>query len=75
MRVAQWEKVTKLLARNAKHTRQMLFVEGQALGVPIAPIMSIAELKVDKELSRRGVFDNTSELNPPAPRWDNSVFS
>ena len=76
MRVAQWEKVTKLLAQEtAKHTRQMLFTEGQALGVPIAPIMSIAELKVDKELSRRGVFDNASELSPSAPRWDNSVFS
>ena len=76
MRVAQWEKVTKLLAQEtAKHTRQMLFTEGQALGVPIAPIMSIAELKVDKELSRRGVFDNASELSPSAPRWDNSVYS
>ena len=35
MRVAQWEKVTKLLAQEtAKHTRQMLFTEGQALVSP-----------------------------------------
>tara|TARA_B100001059_G_scaffold91738_1_gene90636 strand:- start:11962 stop:13041 length:1080 start_codon:yes stop_codon:yes gene_type:complete len=75
-RVAQWEKVTGLLAQETvKHTRQTLFVEGQALGVPIAPIMSIAELKVDKALSRRGVFGNVGEENPLGPRWDNSVFS
>lgn len=75
-RVKRWEEVSEKLAEETiKHPKQTLFVEGQALGVPIAPIMSIAELKSDAGITRRGVLGNKEASDSSAPRWDNSVFT
>ena len=75
MRVARWTEVSELLAAETeKRAKQDLYVEGQALGVPIAPIMSMAELKCDMGLRERGVFGPANTVRGSVPRWDGSVF-
>ena len=75
LRVMRWVEVSKQLAtETGKRSRQELFVEGQALGVPIAPVMSVAELKTEERLQQRGVFDVGDKTGASLPRWDGSVF-
>ena len=72
MRIARSDEVATLLSNETKkYGRQRLYVEGQALKVPIAPIMTISELKCDLGLKRRGALQDGPN---PIPRWDGAVF-
>ena len=75
MRVSRWEEVAKLLSRETKkYDREYLFREGQALKVPIAPILSASDIKNDGDLIRRGLFSGDDKVGNTLPRWDGSVF-
>ena len=75
MRVESSEVLSRLLAvETQNHTKFKLYQEGQALGVPIAPIMKVDELQGDAGLQQRGVFSGNGEAGC-LPRWDGSVFS
>ena len=76
MRVSRWEEVADLLSKETrKYAKEYLFREGQALKVPIAPILTIADIKNDEDLVRRGLFSRGDEVEGGLPRWDGSVFS
>ncbi|MAJ87734.1 MAG: hypothetical protein CBD08_006675 [Cellvibrionales bacterium TMED148] len=76
MRVERWEKVASLLSNEtSKYEKQYLFVKGQALKVPIAPILTAADIKQDPDLVRRGLFAASDAVHNSLPRWDGSVFS
>ena len=76
MRVSRWEEVADLLSKETKkYAKEHLFREGQALKVPIAPILTTAEIKNDEDLVRRGLFSSGDEVEDGLPRWDGSVFS
>ena len=72
MRIARSIEVVELLSNETKkYKKQRLYLEGQALKVPIAPIMNISELKSDMGLIKRGAFQGGRDS---APRWDGAVF-
>ena len=75
-RVERWEEVSECLSKETcKYPKQKLYGEGQALKVPIAPIMTIAELKKDAGLIRRGVLGRSDRAEDVVPRWDGSVYT
>tara|TARA_B100000780_G_scaffold274148_1_gene238742 strand:+ start:2553 stop:3623 length:1071 start_codon:yes stop_codon:yes gene_type:complete len=72
MRITRSIEVVELLSQETKkYNKQRLYIEGQALKVPIAPIMTISELKSDMGLVKRGAFQGSHDA---APRWDGAVF-
>lgn len=75
LRVMHWAEIAERLAiETRKRNRQDLFINGQALGVPIAPVMRLAELRVDERLHQRGVFDARNPDGSLTPRWDGAVY-
>lgn len=75
MRVQRWKDVAARLAvETRKRTKQDLFVEGQGMGVPIAPILSVAELRASDSLHQRGVLAAGGLAENGSPRWDGAVL-
>ena len=72
MRINKSVEVAELLSNETKkYDKQQLYIDGQALKVPVAPIMTISELKNDTGLMKRGALEYGAT---PTPRWDSAVF-
>lgn len=62
--------VASLAEQVANAEREDLFLRGQSLGVPVAPILSLEDLLTSDRLAKRGTFGG---LTAP-PRWDSAVW-
>ena len=73
-RISRASDIAHLLAsETVKFSTQHLHLRGRSLGIPIAAILSPAELLADPDLAARGVWDEIDATGLKLPRWDRSV--
>ena len=66
----QEQLVASLAAQVVNAKREDLFLKGQRLGIPIAPILALRELRASNTLTQRG----TVRPERAMPRWDSAVW-
>lgn len=62
-----------LAAETVKFPTQYLHLLGRKLGIPIAAVLSPAQLLADPDLAARGVWESIDTSGLKLPRWDKSV--
>lgn len=62
-----------LAAETVKFPTQHLHLRGRSLGIPIAAVLSPAQLLADPDLAARGVWEEIDATGLKLPRWDRSV--